>query len=257
MTTWCLGLLSLVVAACGNVVPAAALNYASRTKLMDPQERQVSYDELPADKRGDIATLHQEVARIIGLPTLRVFLEDADALLAKPSADPISGGRFAAIYLGRMPSYAPARLCYRFQEGGGSETAATGLSSTRSACNRDQQTVADVTLRSITYQRAHSTTLEEKACAVNTLAHEWTHAIMHKEPQGLQMVFEDGDHDHQAGAVASYTIGAFAQCLYLADANGKEGFDVRRCVEAVGTNAFRPAACASGWAAQFAPRKNP
>jgi hypothetical protein len=247
----------LIGAACGHAVPATPLNYTSRANFANvDRPREFDYGALAGAVAPVFHTLHDQVVTIVASPELKLYLEDVDALLANPGADPISGRRFLAIYLGRDRLYEIAPICYHLKAGGSSETGATGLSAKRSGCKPGSQTVADVTLRSATYRRAQSKTLEEVACAVNTLAHEWTHAITRTDPVlEHRMAFEDDKHDEQAGAVASYTLGAFAQCVFLARATGApDRFDVRRCVEEVGTNDFDPSTCAGGWAARFVTR---
>jgi len=211
----------LIGAACGHAVPATPLNHASRASVADvDRPREPDYGALSTAATPIFLTLHDQVVALVASPELKLYLEDVDALLANPGADPISGRRFLAIYLGRDRQYEIAPMCYHLKTGGSSETGATGLSAKRSGCKPGSQTVADVTLRSATYLRAQSKTLEEVACAVNTLAHEWAHAITRTDPiLGHRMAFEDDQHDKQAGAVASYTVGAFAQCLFLAKAS--------------------------------------
>jgi hypothetical protein len=248
----------LLAAACSNAVPADSLIYISKYALRvdfagTMRPREPGYGELSEADATSFRALHARTAAVVGSRSFETLLYDVDALLAKAGADPISGRRFAAIYLGLDRSYEWPHLCYYFEPGGGSEAARSGLSAVRSTCNPDGKTVVNTTLRSVTRDRALSKIVEANACAVNTLAHEWSHAITVTDVHnGHHMVFEDDDHDHQRGAVASYVVGAFAQCLYLAGASGdSDQFEVRRCVEAVGTNGFNPATCEAGWARQF------
>jgi hypothetical protein len=213
------------------------------------------FDQLSKEFKPVVEHLHNDVAKLARTEEFRRYLESIDALLAKAGTDPISGRRFASVYLGGEQADQHLPICYGYDPGGGSETARTGLSTDKGACNPDgKTTVAFTTLRSVTIERAQSSVTEAKACAVNTVAHEWAHAIATTTANGNghTMVFEDGDHDHQRGAVASYVVGAVAQCLYLKQAYNFNDFDVAKCVEAVGTNGFDPSTCVDGWAMRFA-----
>jgi hypothetical protein len=246
--------LPLLAACCSKPVPADPLTYVSRVMLADtPRAREPDFRALPDTALATVRALDTLTGEVVGSAGFKVFLEDVDALLAKASANPISGRRFLTIYRGLDPAYEPLHICYRVAGGGGSETARSGFSQIVSPCNAGGKIVVDITLRSITLDRASSKVREANACAVNTLAHEWAHAIANTDAvEGHHMVFEDNDHDHQSGPVASYLVGALAQCLYLASVNGgTDRFDVRHCVEVVGTNAFNPASCVGGWAPRF------
>ncbi len=244
------------VMGCAKIVPATPLAYASA--VQPPDSIQLSsgrYQQLPSELVSVVTALHGRVDELVQTTEFRQYLEDIDALLAKAGADPISGRRFASIYLGGDPKYQHLPVCYTFESGGGSETARTGLGADKGACNPDgKSTLAFTTLRSVTVDRGRASAAEANACAVNTFAHEWSHAIAATtgSGNGHAMVFEDDNHDHQPGAVASYVVGAVAQCLYLKHAYKEKGdFDVRKCVESVGTNAFDPRTCAEGWGQTF------
>jgi hypothetical protein len=236
---------------CGSEQPYP-LRYASELELSAsprlPVGDTTAVGAVGAADRSTIDELHAATVRVVSTPRFAALVADVDAVLARASADPISGRRLAALYLGFAADTASARVCYRVQSGGGSETAETALGT----CNGAPGAIT--TLRSVTLERARSTTLELKACAINTLAHEWSHAITVTSPTtGHGQIFEDNRHDHQKGPVAAYVIGAVAQCDFLST---DRNFDVRACIEAVGTNAFDPASCHAGWSDTFV-RKGP
>lgn len=252
----CRALLPLLVASgcCAAAVRAKPLWYRGDDVLATSvQLGQADYHSLSPTETPTLQALHDEVADTVRDARFRDALGQIDAVLGRPAADPISGERLLEIYLGRRTAYRMLRLCYRFAPGGGSETARTGITTGVSPCSDDGSSVAAITLRSVTLERARSTVLEEQACAINTLAHEWTHAVTVPDPRdGHRMVFLDDDHDHQPGAVASYVIGAVAQCAFLANtSDAPDQFQLRACVEQAGTNAFDAASCHAGWAARF------
>lgn len=243
--------IALGLVSCGSVDPGPLVPAPSE----EGSEGQLPlgrFEELAENQQRAVKMLHDEATRLAKDPKFRSHLEQIDALLARPGSMPISGRRFARLYFGLEPQYQALPVCYRVRSGGVIETASTSFDSQGSKCGARDQTVAVVTLRSATLERMSSQTREARACAVNTLTHEWAHAIAFKGPERLEMLFIDEGHHRQPNAVASYVVGAFAQCLYLQEAYGNGSYDVWGCVEAVGTNTFDPLSCVESWGAQFA-----
>lgn len=106
--------------------------------------------------------------------------------------------------------------------------------------------LARVFLRLPTIDRAASAVVEEQACAVNTLAHEWTHTI--PTASGYGSLYTDKGHKGAAYPLISYQVGSTAQCVYLKQ-HGYPNLDLAVCVQRVGTTAFNAASCRHGWAA--------
>lgn len=251
---WWLTVLCATGAACCARVPARPLSFVSRQKTSATHERTASYaDQIDGAARTVIDSLHAEASKLVADTSFQLFVEDIDAVAASADGDPISGRRLYALYTGRDPNRPLMRICYRTSSGGRSETANTGFAKNIAGCGTADEVVAAVTLRSATLTRARSTKREERACAINTIAHEWAHIVSASSPEGTghQMQFLDDDHDHQAAPVASYVLGAVAQCLYLKQSYESGRFDVRKCIEAVGTNAFDSSSCKEGWGKQF------
>jgi hypothetical protein len=101
------------------------------------------------------------------------------------------------------------------------------------------------------YSKGDVEPTESKACAINTIAHELTHAVVAKPvgpktaPDHLEL-YQDGDHrslPHDVSLV-SYTTGSIAQCTYMADkgliggADGGTAADFDACVKLWGTMDF-------------------
>ncbi len=140
-------------------------------------------------------------------------------------------------------------ICYRVARRCGSTTAETGFGRCEGVDD-----AAIVTLFDATLVRLARTDREARACAVNTLAHEWSHA--HPRTGGGSQ-FTDDEHESSSTPLVSYTIGALAQCVYLReeyladDGNQRALFALERCVAEVGTNHFAAASCEPGWGQQF------
>lgn len=74
-----------------------------------------------------------------------------------------------------------------------------------------------------------------RACIINTLAHELTHAI--KAEQGGCEYTDDG-HARSKHPLVSYAIGSIAHCTYLEENKLIEEKNFWACVETVGTNVY-------------------
>ncbi|HWW86024.1 MAG TPA: hypothetical protein VNZ26_20655 [Vicinamibacterales bacterium] len=187
-------------------------------------------------------------ANVIGTPLFRQQLQAIGDLDPQVNVPPTTGDVVANLYLGldgtgrQFPtSYitSPKKCAGLFGIGG--STAITGVSGATKA--------ATTTLHSCTtaHARAQGTSIGEFACAVNTLAHEWTHAIpLPENPNGS--LYQDARHKNSGMGLVSYTVGAIAQCVYLE----MQGFRVKEkfgeCLDAVGTTRFDPNTCNDTWA---------
>lgn len=253
-----IAVIAMVLPGCGRV-DATSLVYLSSYVVPNedkpPDAPKAWFDALPANYAPAVRQLHESVSRLVTSEAMRRELADIDAVVARPRERPLSGRRLAHLYFGLDTTQRRYPICYAFQSGGRSETASTALVTAPAACRAAGTTVALITLRSATMDRAASAVIEARACAVNTLAHEWAHAIGSTTAQngGHEMTFCDQHHHKQPSPVASYVVGAVAQCLYLAEAAG-DTFDVRSCVEEVGTNTFDAASCTTDWANRWLPR---
>lgn len=106
---------------------------------------------------------------------------------------------------------------------------------------------ATITLRTPVLERWQATSVEARACAINTVAHEWTHLVT---TTGAISTFQDRCHTQSTVPLVSYTVGAIAQCAYLAK-RVAFSIDMAACVAAVGTTYFDGDTCRAGWAASM------
>ncbi|TMQ26560.1 MAG: hypothetical protein E6J90_04235 [Deltaproteobacteria bacterium] len=58
--------------------------------------------------------------------------------------------------------------------------------------------------------------------------------------------YQDGGHKGDLHPMASYTLGAIAQCIYLKQV-GKLTMDLDACVRRVGEHVFDPGTCCADW----------
>jgi hypothetical protein len=86
--------------------------------------------------------------------------------------------------------------------------------------------------------------VEKFACAINTIAHEWTHVI--PDSAGNEW-FLDRGRNPSSGMLVSYTVGAVVECTWL-EAGGYLPGTFEECVNAAGTNILKSLTCAKGWA---------
>ncbi|MEO7730668.1 MAG: hypothetical protein ABIY55_06815 [Kofleriaceae bacterium] len=254
MRSW--GVVLLLQACCA--MPAKPLVHVSRHRInATPVEafHTPDYSQLDKTQAETYTALHRQVDELVHTSEFGAALRDIDTLAPTPKGDRISGAMFAAMYLHQYSDIESLPLCYRFEAADGSETARTGTFANRQGCGKGKAAVAEITLHTVTLARASTEQLEAHACAVNTLAHEWTHALTIVDDRvdtGHRQLFDDGDHDHQPEPLAGYTVGAVAQCVYLArKRGGVEHFKVASCIEEVGTNAFPLTSCSNGWAERF------
>jgi hypothetical protein len=193
-----------------------------------------------------------EARGVISSASFRRHLMALTRLDAHAGELPTTGAAVAELYLGLegVPRQYPTTYLVS-GEGCGTSTASTRIDGS--------SRTATTTLRGCTIERASAYPLtreesvEKFACAVNTIAHEWTHAIPEPGKPGVWLYKDDGHRDVTV-AIVSYTVGSIAQCAYL-DAHGfrvEEKFD--ECVRLVGKTVFNTGTCATsssrgpGWA---------
>ncbi len=171
-----------------------------------------------------------ETRGVVSTPEFLVALARMPALQTGTHGAAISGPAVEAVY--------GTALAVRYERAGSwsckHETADTRIAGS----------TAITTLQPIVLER-YNDTLEARACTINTIAHEWTHAIVGDG----KMLFTDDHHADARAPLVSYTVGAVAQCAYLA--RQRPLLDIAACVETVGTVDFLPCTCEPGWVDSF------
>jgi hypothetical protein len=96
-----------------------------------------------------------------------------------------------------------------------------------------------------------SADLVERSCALNAAAHEYAHTIT-LTPVGFRNAFTDTrvdepqiqDRQYPGTPIASYLIGAVAQCTWLQSKGRIDSSGLAACVEVFGVSAFSGRRCA-------------
>lgn len=111
---------------------------------------------------------------------------------------------------------------------------------------------ADLTLDAIVPRLFQSEDLVERSCAINAAAHEYAHTISIM-PVRYEAAFTDTNESrariygrkHPGTPVASYLIGAVAQCTWLQDMGRLGSSGLGACIQTFGTAAFNLERCRS------------
>jgi hypothetical protein len=242
------GVLGLV--ACGSNPPIAYVATVEVTAAWTP----VVPPRVDAGATKDaMRALIGEAHDVIVSPEFRAHLAAIATLDGGPASHVMTGLQAARRYLGLDGA---GQLPARYRSPGSpsapcdenlSETADTGIDGGR----------ATICLQAITVHRMISTALEERACAIDTIAHEWSHTIAVEHGSDTALI-QDGGHRGAKTPVASYVIGGVAQCTYIERQKHTPmtPAQFKACVEGTGTSAFNPGSCTSAWVdARYAPAR--
>jgi hypothetical protein len=150
-----------------------------------------------------------------------------------PFGDRIGGARAASLYLRGAATPRERAPTLLWVEG---SAAVTGVV--------PEQNQAQIRLGEELLMRWNSRDVVHRSCAINTLAHELSHTISGRTDV-FEYVFADRGRTWatlMGRALGSYTIGAVAQCTYLAR-NDRLNGAVFPCVQQRGTNTFSAFGC--------------
>lgn len=191
--------------------------------------------------------LLQEGYSVLRSPAFRANMEALQSrypvIYARPSQQAIDPkGVAAVIALEQLGSrFAPAQAAIVEDNGALLGAAGEGGTSGR---------YSDVLITRGVLAAFGSPDLVTRSCAVNVAAHEYAHTIS-LTPVGYRVAFSDTnevrreiqDRRHPGTPVASYLVGAVAQCTWLAKQGRIGPGDVPACVEVFGTAAFNLSRC--------------
>jgi hypothetical protein len=196
-------------------------------------------------------------ARVIASSLFRRHLVKIAKIDPQPNATPTDGSTVANLYLGLdgVAHQYPSKYLTTTQGCTGFPLTHTGASTATTGLNGASGT-ATTTLHSCTLERARAYPKTDAdpggtfACAVNTLAHEWSHSIPDESRHQTvnNWLYQDTGHKHAKMGLVSYTIGAIAQCAYLDSRGFKIEERFEECVESVGTTTFNSSTCNERWA---------
>lgn len=198
-------------------------------------------------ERSQLEVLAAAARQVLSSPEFRARLARIPAMVTSGSGQATSGRELLNHLLGLT---APGQQPTEYLLGGSTcpkddhERAVTSLD--RSAPDGQPGTlVARTCIQPGILEHA---TVEEMSCSINTIVHEWTHAIP-AEPGGSGAMYSDSGHTFSSGALASFVAGAVAQCVYL-EQHGFPMSDAQfeACVNFAGARSFSSEPCEPGWA---------
>ncbi len=191
-------------------------------------------------KPGDQQKLEEALCETWGVLTSPEFvarLESTVNLYDGPKGQPMRGPEVLDLLMSNL-----VPVTYVMAAPSSHQTASTGVSVERASTTLGVENVTD-------RWPAVATARDEleRSCLVNTLAHEWTHAVPGPY-DGYRIV--DGDHKRSPVPLVSYTVGSIAQCAYLERKQVIKAEKFWACVGAVGTTVFNaPSVCGDAWLA--------
>jgi hypothetical protein len=223
-----------------------------------------SFDGLKTPARIDaIRALVEATGKVVVDPRFHEHLAALSSLRATPdSPATLSGEDVYRSYVSLDPKSKPGAVSYEPKWVGG-KIASCKLSvgdlltlrfhGTNQTADTEFSGASGSTiqLNSCTFDRAAtppppgSDDVEGFACAINTIAHEWTHTIPAPDAPTTER-FLDRGHDKASGMLVSYTVGAIAQCTYL-ESIGHLSIPFATCIDQAGTNILKTAPCQRGW----------
>lgn len=198
-------------------------------------------------ERGAASRLMEEARAVLTSSAFRANLEGLDARYAtiygRPSAQALSVGDVASVIALEPPGsrFAPAQVMVVDDNGSALGAAGEGGTTGR---------YSDVLITRGVLRAFGATDVVTRSCAINVAAHEYAHTIS-LTPVGYHVAFTDtnetdreiADRQHPGTPVASYLVGAVAQCTWL-ERQGRIGRDeVAACVETFGVSAFNWKRC--------------
>ena len=204
------------------------------------QERDlgIARQTIPDADRARLEALLQETRRIIVSPAFRRHLAaygDGRAIKVSPTGPFEDGRTLLASYLGLLKSPFPLSVVVADDAPPNDQVpGTTGIAA--------DKTRADMHLTAKTMARwSDASNPWRKSCAINTTAHELTHAVVDATGTGVykdrgffwMWLFGGGDH------IVSYTVGTVAQCTWLEEG----GEDYHACVARMGTKTFSGDGC--------------
>lgn len=231
-------LVPLALGACAINAPALgpAVPY-------DPGYLRISVaDDVQPEDRQAVQELVDATLQVITSDDFRDNLVRLDGATSRlwlsPYGETMSLDDVARIYRGEHQSVRPVPT--RVQVNHGNSTPSQGFYYQPEFHSR-------ITLTSDVLTRWRSDSMEQKACAVNTLAHEISHTFSSSTTQGEWVIADAGKGRWPSflyGALASYTIGSVAQCtMLLAHEPQYEGLGA--CLLRWGMNRFNSLECGS------------
>jgi hypothetical protein len=232
-----LGLVIIFLGACAGIPKPSLVAFPEqelRLQVLKPRLHASIRDE---QELRDTQSLIDETCTVIQSAEFIQNLVQLDGLLDKlwlsPFGETISTKEVAVAYLGIDPGHrpVPAKLRWGLSERTGPAEAAP------------DEAVIELSRSQLAQWRSDSVTY--KSCAINTLAHELAHTVTRTPGQYLYLFTDRGRRwaTLMGRPLASYTLGAVAQCTYLQQKRVLEFRDLLQCIQHWGTNNFYSSEC--------------
>lgn len=252
------GFLIVTVAAggCGGGAPAQAIAPHWNTPAFNAGMAHApvfDVESLSSERRSLAMAVVEDAADVVSSEAFRVALNNLEPVATGNGNNKIAGSQILAIFADTS-TFKP--LPVRYFEGGLNckssrhETADTGLDlETGAGTELDPRGIAAVCIQKPVFARAQdSSDFAEVGCDINTIVHEWMHAVPDQRDKYL---FVDAGHKGSPDPLVSYTVGALAQCVFLFQtlkhsASPTESF-LTNCVTKVGTTVFKEESCDHDW----------
>jgi hypothetical protein len=225
-----------LVIACASAVPVAPLCWqaGSAPLSVGVQVRDIRTDPTrwsPASEAPKLAEAIAETKRVVQGDAFKRHLASIAQLYATVPGPAVSGAEVL-----RALESDEMQIVYERDTSGKDETASTGFGIDAGPQCPSCAVTSIVEEDLGRWAGTEPSGLIHRACLINTLAHEWTHAIPGVD--GKERFTDDG-HKGSAHPLVSYTVGAVAQCSFLEEQNGLLPAQLfEACVEAVGTRDF-------------------
>lgn len=215
------------LASCGSVKPTP-LQVTTPNEIVlrqAPRAFSVEDPKWSDSEKKQLREALEETSKVIESSGFQRRIVSIGAFYDGPDQAEIDGSTFLSLYLEK-------RLAVTYVKGHWGSAASTGIHSNK----------ATTTLKTVHIERwpkgDSRAELLRKACLVNTIAHEWTHAIAGPY-DGYRIV--DADHAQFGHPLVSYTVGSVAHCAFLENKGLLVENAFWQCVEDVGTNIFNGA----------------
>ena len=182
-----------------------------------------------AEQPGSLTDAYAETLRVIASAQFQQRLLSIDSLSTGIGRPRISGDELLRSYASRRVPVVYLRSAKR------GETADTSVVCGTEAVTNFGERNFERWIAIPPDAAGRKAALLRRACFINTVAHEWAHAVVDDHSRAL--IFDDG-HAYRAEPFASYTVGAIAQCAYLQRQCVIRKEAVWACINAAGLNVF-------------------
>jgi hypothetical protein len=233
-------------------VAATASTEAMRTR-QDPPAAPVYIDAVSsAEERAQLESLINEASSILRsaafASNLMALQKHYPRIFANPDMPDVSPERLLNILRVKEPGTRYIRVpvaligSAAYNDGSGSFNY---IARTGSVHWNGEEPTGSMTLGRVNMYRYGLTDPVEKSCAINTMAHEISHTISRRAGKYIYAIADtsSGARPDKTVPLASYLVGAVAQCTWLQQKGRVGAGGVAACVKVFGTQNFNSNRC--------------